>query len=66
MQRLTSRSRDMVLQYYGEEAHGKIGMRKQQAEKLGIPLNALRIRICRIRANLEDCVSECLRSTVAE
>jgi RNA polymerase sigma factor (sigma-70 family) len=66
MERLSPRSRDLVLAYYQEEKHAKIDLRKQLAGQLGIPLNALRIRACRIRANLEDCVSECLRQPPAE
>ncbi len=65
MEGITVRSRDLVLQYYREEKHAKIDLRKQMAEKLGIPLNALRIRACRIRATLETCVAECLRQGVA-
>jgi len=61
MEHLTPRSRDLVLAYYREEKHEKISLRKQQADKLGIPLNALRIRACRIRAKLESCVIDCLR-----
>jgi DNA-directed RNA polymerase specialized sigma24 family protein len=65
MDRLSPRSRDLVLAYYQEEKHAKIDLRKQLAGQLGIPLNALRIRACRIRANLEDCVSQCLQQLAA-
>jgi len=61
MDRLPSHSRDLVLVYYQEEKHAKIGLRKQLAARLGIPLNALRIRACRIRMNLHECVVECLK-----
>ena len=61
MERLTPRSKDLVLAYYQEEKRAKIDLRKQLADRLGIPLNALRIRACRIRAELEDCVLQCLR-----
>lgn len=61
MERLTPRSKDLVLAYYQEEKHAKIDLRKQLADRLGIPLNALRIRACRIRADLENCVSQCLQ-----
>ena len=61
MERLSPRSRDLVLTYYQEEKRAKIDLRKQLAGRMGIPLNALRIRACRIRANLEDCVSQCLQ-----
>jgi DNA-directed RNA polymerase specialized sigma24 family protein len=61
IERLTPRSRELVLQYYQEEKQAKINHRKQLALQLGIPLNALRIRACRIRANLQICVLQCLQ-----
>jgi DNA-directed RNA polymerase specialized sigma24 family protein len=66
MKRLTQRSKDLVLQYYGEEKHAKIDVRKELAQSLGIPINALRIRACRIRAILENCVLECLDQLIIE
>jgi DNA-directed RNA polymerase specialized sigma24 family protein len=63
---LPARSRDLVLEYYREEKHAKIDLRRHLAERLGIPLNALRIRACRIRNILEDCVSKCLQGQPAE
>jgi len=53
-------SRDLVLSYYAEEKHNKIVNRKRLAAELGIALNALRIRAHRIRASLQQCVSQCL------
>ena len=61
MKRLTSKSRELVLEYYQEERRAKIDRRREQATRLGIASNALRIRACRIRANLQDCVIECLK-----
>ena len=65
MEELPPRSRDLVLQYYQEEKHAKIDLRKQLAIRLGIPLNALRIRACRIRMNLQACVFQCLQEKAA-
>ena len=53
-------SRILILDYYREEGRAKIQLRKQTAQKLGIPLNALRIRAHRIRVGLENCVEQCL------
>jgi DNA-directed RNA polymerase specialized sigma24 family protein len=61
MNQLPERSRELVLRYYQEEKHAKIDLRKQLAEKLGIPINALRIRAHRIRLILEECVSSCVQ-----
>lgn len=65
--------RDLVLQYYqgnnyqGNNYHGKneqgennIRNRQQLAREAGIPMNALRIRIHRVRRKLESCVHACL------
>jgi DNA-directed RNA polymerase specialized sigma24 family protein len=57
--RLPQAERDLALAYYQQEKHAKIDHRKKLAEKMGIALNALRIRACRIRANLFKCVELC-------
>lgn len=65
LQRLPRESRDLIVEYYQGERGKKIGHRKGIAARLGIPLNALRIRTHRIRAGLEACVQECLASQAA-
>ncbi len=65
MERLPSRSRELVLQYYQEEKRAKIDLRKKLAAQMGIPFNALVIRAFRIRRSLEQCMSECLQQTAA-
>jgi DNA-directed RNA polymerase specialized sigma24 family protein len=61
MERFTPRTRDLVISYFQEDKHDKIVHRKKLAEELGVPLNALRIKVCRIRAKLQTCVFDCLR-----
>ena len=58
---LTARSREMLIRYYEEEGGAKSDNRRQLAEEMGIPLNALRIRVHRIRERLEACVGDCMR-----
>ena len=65
IQQLPAKQRELVLQYYQEEARAKIDHRKEQAQKLGIALNALRIRAHRIRATLQECVRNCLEQNAA-
>jgi DNA-directed RNA polymerase specialized sigma24 family protein len=60
LDQLPVESRSLILKYYHDEKRAKIDYRKQLANALGIPLNALRIRAHRIRIALEKCVSECL------
>jgi DNA-directed RNA polymerase specialized sigma24 family protein len=50
----------LILKYYHDEKRAKIDRRRQLAEGLGIPLNALRIRAHRIRTVLENCVRACI------
>ena len=56
-------NRSLILDYYREEGRTKIQLREQTAQRLGIPLNALRIRAHRIRVALETCVKLCLAET---
>jgi DNA-directed RNA polymerase specialized sigma24 family protein len=65
LQRLTPENRELVLQYYQDEKRAKIDHRKNLAEKLGIALNALRIRAHRIRLTLEKCLQECMSQQLA-
>ena len=60
LQRLPEESRNLIIEYYQDEKGKKIQRRKSLASRLGIPLNALRIRAHRIRAGLEACVRQCL------
>ena len=57
---LSSDVRELIINYYQEEKHAKIIGRQQLADQLGIPLNALRIRVHRIRKTLEECIQNCL------
>jgi DNA-directed RNA polymerase specialized sigma24 family protein len=66
MQRLTAKSRELILTYYGQDRGAKIDQRKELAERLGIGSNALWIRVHRIRKNLLECVNGCLRTTGSE
>jgi hypothetical protein len=59
IEKLSLWERDLVISYYQEEKHEKIDNRRKLAERLGLGLNALRIRACHIRARLRDCVEKC-------
>lgn len=66
LEKLTAESRELVLQYYQEEKKAKIDNRRKLADKLGIALNALRIRAYRIRSSLELCVRTCVVEITSE
>src|SRR6185503_84361 len=57
---LPARSRDLVLQYYEHEQQDKISQHQRLADRLGIGLNALRIRAHRARQVLRKCIIKCL------
>jgi DNA-directed RNA polymerase specialized sigma24 family protein len=60
LKKLPADSRDFIIDYYREEKGAKIEGRKRQAAKLGLSLNALRLRAARVRSALERCMNECL------
>ncbi len=53
---------EMLTQYHQEKGGTKIAQRNELARKLEIPLNALRIRVFRIRGELEQCVGACVKN----
>ena len=62
LEELPSETRLLVMKYYELGKQAKIDRRKELSEELGIPLNALRIRVHRIRGQLEDCVIRCMHN----
>lgn len=60
LQTLSSENRELILQYYEGEKSKKIQNRKKLMERLGIPVNTLRMRTLRLRERLQGCVEECL------
>jgi DNA-directed RNA polymerase specialized sigma24 family protein len=59
---LSPADRELIDQYYRGETRAKIENRRRLAEERGIPLNALRIRMLRIREKLEACVQRRLNA----
>jgi DNA-directed RNA polymerase specialized sigma24 family protein len=53
-------SRQLIVQYHRDRLRDKINNRQMMAEQLGIPLNALRSRVQRIKDKLEQCLAGCL------
>jgi DNA-directed RNA polymerase specialized sigma24 family protein len=59
---LPQKSRELITKYYEGDGATKIVRRKELAANLGMQLNALRIRACRLREKLEECMGRCLVS----
>jgi DNA-directed RNA polymerase specialized sigma24 family protein len=58
--RLEALSRETIIRYYTGKERIKIENRRALANSLGITMNALSIRACRIRNKLEACVRQCV------
>ena len=58
--KLEPSNRDMIIRYYVGKERAKVENRRAMAESLGITINALSIRACRLRDKLEACVVQCL------
>lgn len=61
LQALSTDNRELILQYYQGEKGEKIQNRKKLMDRLGIPVNTLRMRALRLRERLQSCVEECFR-----
>jgi DNA-directed RNA polymerase specialized sigma24 family protein len=60
LQTLSTDNRELILQYYQGEKGEKIQNRKKLMDRLGIPVNTLRMRALRLRERLQSCVEECV------
>lgn len=61
LDKLPQGDRELILEYYRGEQRAKIERRSEMAARLGVTMNALTIRACRIRTKLETCVKACSR-----
>jgi DNA-directed RNA polymerase specialized sigma24 family protein len=53
LQELTTEQRTLIVEYYRDDGREKIARRADMARRLGITINALSIRACRIRTMLQ-------------
>ena len=60
LQGLPEENRQLILEYYQGEKGDKIRNRKKLMERLGIPVNTLRMRALRLRERLQTCVEDCV------
>ena len=59
LQELSPERRALVIDYYRDVRRQRIEHRREMAKQLGITMNALSIRVSRIRAGLEASVERC-------
>jgi len=60
LQNLSASNRELIIEYYQGEKGAKIKNRRRLVERLGIPVNTLRMRALRLRERLQACVEDCL------
>jgi DNA-directed RNA polymerase specialized sigma24 family protein len=65
LRKLPPQSRELVLEYHRGAGHAKVENRRRLAEALRVPLNTLRIRVYRVRLELEGCVGDCVKRLAA-
>lgn len=61
---LSEDDRSLLLREYGAKGRTQADQRKALAEEIGISLNALRIRVYRIRVALKECVEKCIQHSL--
>lgn len=57
---MDSETRKLLIAYHDTDERTMIQVRKRIAESLDISLNTLRIRVCRLKSKLENCVHNCV------
>lgn len=60
LQKLSTENRQLILSYYAKEKQAKIDYRNELAQQLGISVKALRVRLHRMRADIGECINNCL------
>lgn len=58
---LPPETREMIVTYYRGEKRTRIKAREMLAARLGVSLGILRMRACRVRNKLNQCINRCLR-----
>ena len=63
LKEMDTETRGLLIAYHDTDERTMIPTRKRLADALEISLNTLRIRVCRLKSKLENCVRECLRKS---
>jgi RNA polymerase sigma factor (sigma-70 family) len=57
---LSAAQRGLIVEYYRNEKSAKIETRRELAEKSGMSVNALQVKMFRIRMRLKKCLQNCI------
>jgi DNA-directed RNA polymerase specialized sigma24 family protein len=59
--KFTDEDKLLVVSYYDTDADEKAkAARRRLADSLGLTMNTLKVRACRLRARLESCINDCI------
>ena len=61
LQKLSAEKRELIMGYYAKEKQAKIDHRNELAQKFGITVETLRVRVFRIRESLAECIGRCVK-----
>ena len=61
LQKLSPNKRELIISYYAKEKQAKIDHRNELAQKFGITIETLRVRVFRLRESLATCIERCLK-----
>ncbi|HEX8161129.1 MAG TPA: hypothetical protein VF538_04615 [Pyrinomonadaceae bacterium] len=56
---LPPESRDMILDYFSKDKGEKIRLHQRMAKSFGMTQTALRMRLCRMKSALKNCIRQC-------
>jgi DNA-directed RNA polymerase specialized sigma24 family protein len=57
---LPAESRNLILEYFSEVKRRKVELHRHMAESLKVTQEAFRMRVCRVKRELETCVRACM------
>ncbi len=61
LQKLRGNKRELIVAYYAKEKQAKIDHRNELAQRFGISVETLRVRVFRIRESLTECIERCIK-----
>jgi RNA polymerase sigma factor (sigma-70 family) len=61
LRELSAENHDLIVAYYAEQKKAKIDNRNALAERLGVSVETLRVKVHRIRRSIRKCIGRCLK-----
>ena len=61
LQKISAANRELIVSYYAKEKQAKIDHRGELAQRFGISVETLRVKVYRIRGSLQECIERCLK-----